>query len=272
MATPFDPGYHAAPFRDLCANYPGAETYDPKDFRVEWGPIFHRGRFDGSARLLVVGQDPAQHETILRRILVGTAGKRAQGFMAKLGLTRSYVLVNTFLYSVYGQGGGEHHKNEPGIVAYRNSWFKAMLGLGGIEAVITLGSLADQAWSAWLATPDGASSGSLPYRHITHPTWPESSAHDPTEHKANIKTMLNSWNQALTFLSPKIAHPDVSTPRVLYGDDFKPAELVNIPPDDVPAGMPAWMRGDESWATRSGADTAAKRRSILVTVPTGVIP
>ncbi len=34
----------------------------PDQFRVEWGPIFLRGRLDGPARVLVIGRDPAQHE------------------------------------------------------------------------------------------------------------------------------------------------------------------------------------------------------------------
>src|SRR5262245_28744501 len=272
MATAFDPGYQAQPFRDLCADYPGAEVYDPEDFRVEWGPIFHRGRLDGSARVLVIGQDPAQHETIVRRILVGTAGKRTQGLLAKLGMTRSYVLLNTFLYSVYGQGGGERHENDPGIIAYRNKWFKAVLGLGGIEAAISLGGLADQAWLAFLATPDGAAFSNLPYRHIMHPTWPESSARNPAQHNANIKTLLNNWNQALSFLAPKIAHPDVQQPLVLYGHKFKPEELVHIIADDLPAGLPAWMRGADTWADRKGANAAATRRDNTVTIPPGVIP
>lgn len=80
MLFDFDSGYGQQPFHDLCADYPGPEVYDPHDFRVEWGPIFHRGRLDGSARVLVVGQDPAQHETIVRRILIGIAGRRTQGF------------------------------------------------------------------------------------------------------------------------------------------------------------------------------------------------
>src|SRR5437016_900326 len=208
MTVAFDPGYFAEPFRTLCRDYPGPEAYDPTDFRVEWGPIFHRGRLDGSARLLVIGQDPAQHETIARRALVGTAGRRVQGFMAKIGITSSYVLLNTFLYSVYGQGGGERHKNDPGILAYRNAWFKAVLGLGGIEAVVALGSLADKAWTAWLQTPDGSASASLPYQHVQHPTWPESSAHNAAERKANTKTMLTRWNQALAYLGQHVAHPD----------------------------------------------------------------
>jgi hypothetical protein len=48
---------------------PGPEAYPPRDFRVEWGPVFHRGRLDGSARLLVIGQDPGVHEAVVRRIL-----------------------------------------------------------------------------------------------------------------------------------------------------------------------------------------------------------
>ncbi|TYL87288.1 uracil-DNA glycosylase [Bradyrhizobium rifense] len=272
MLVEFDSGYDQQPFRDLCASYPGAETYDPQDFRIEWGPIFHRGRLDGSARVLVVGQDPAQHETIVRRILVGTAGRRAQGFLAKLGITQSYVMVNTFLYSVYGQSGGNKHKNEPGIVLYRNKWFKAVLGLGNIEAVVSLGSLADEAWHAWLKTADGAVYKTLAYQHITHPTWPESSAHDNATRAANTKIMLTKWNAALTVLAPQIQHPDVPTTLVPYGDAFKPIELFDIIAKDLPAGLPAWMRGDTPWAVRQGADAAAKRRTITITIPDGVIP
>jgi hypothetical protein len=89
MARSFDPGYGSEPFRSLVADVPGAPTYPAADFRLEWGLIFHRGRLDGSARVLVLGQDPAQHETILRRILAGEAGHRIQGFLWKLGIERS---------------------------------------------------------------------------------------------------------------------------------------------------------------------------------------
>jgi hypothetical protein len=75
----------------------------PHRFRLEWGPIYYRGRLDGSARVLVIGQDPAADENVARRILVGDAGQRTQGFLRKLGLTRSYVMVNAILYSIRGQ-------------------------------------------------------------------------------------------------------------------------------------------------------------------------
>ena len=79
MAIPFDRGYYKQRFVRLVSDYPGEDVYPVDDFRTEWGPIFHRGRLDGSARVLILGQDPAQHEAIVRRVLVGTAGKRAQG-------------------------------------------------------------------------------------------------------------------------------------------------------------------------------------------------
>ena len=108
----------------MAEDYPEADVYPPGQFRVEWGPIFHRGRLDGSARVLVIGQDPAQHETIVRRILVGEAGRRLQGLLAKLGVTRSYVLVNTFLYSVYGSVKAATRR-DPRLIGYRNRWLDA---------------------------------------------------------------------------------------------------------------------------------------------------
>src|SRR5262249_35159613 len=113
MSHSLDPGYGAEPFRTLCAEYPDDSAYPASDFRVEWGPIFHRGRLDGSARIVVLGQEPAASEAIVRRILVGVAGQRVQGFLAKLGIDLSYVMVNTFVSSVYGQSGGDKHKMTP---------------------------------------------------------------------------------------------------------------------------------------------------------------
>src|SRR5215210_4274713 len=119
MSYPFDPGYYVEPFRTLCSEFPSSEGYPQSRFRVEWGPIFHRGRLDGSARVLVIGQDPAQHETIVRRILVGEAGRRVQGMLAKLGVTQSHVFINCYLYSVYGSVKAKTKRN-PKLIEYRN--------------------------------------------------------------------------------------------------------------------------------------------------------
>ena len=270
MPHPFDPGYIAEPFLTLCAEYPGADVYPSDQFRLEWGPIFHRGRLDGSARVLVIGQDPAQHESVLRRILVGEAGSRVQGLLAKLGITHSYVAVNTYLYSVYGSVKAKTRKN-PDLIAYRNRWLKALLAGGKIEAVVALGQAADEAWRLWKATADGQAID-VAYQAVTHPTEPESSSGgDRTKLAAATKKLLLNWNAALQVLSQHVQHPDAPTPLHLYGETWAEGDRLPIPDFDLPAGLPAWMRQQDGWARRSGADALAKRRNITITVPKGAL-
>jgi uracil-DNA glycosylase len=272
MSIAFDRGYYKQPFVKLVSEYPAEDVYPIADFRVEWGPIFHRGRLDGSARILIIGQDPAQHEVVARRILVGTAGKRAQGFLQRLGITRSYVFINTFLYSVYGQGGGSRHIADAAITAYRNRWIAAILDQNPIEAVVAFGGLANTAWQAWLSSADAAGRAPLFFQHLTHPTWPESSAHTNAERLVAVTKMLENWNDGLQALRPVIQHPDATEPLVLYGTAFAAGDLPDILPDDLPPGTPAWMRTEEGWAARKGESPLEKRRTIVVRVPKGVLP
>ena len=268
MPHPFDPGYSRKPFSTLAAAYPGPDVYPPKDFRVEWGPVFHRGRLDGTARVLVIGQDPGSHESIARRILVGEAGQRIQGFLAKLGIETSYAMVNTFLYSVYGQGGGERHKDDHVIAGYRNKWLDALLVGRGVEVVVALGGLADFAFQTWRSTPSGHGVD-VAYRHIRHPTYPESASSAGQKKKSEaMKEMLADWNEALQELRPNLHHPDVDRALVLYGEALdKATDLASIPDRDLPAGTPEWMRSLDAWALRRGEDAEAKRATIVVTVP-----
>jgi hypothetical protein len=272
MTISFDPGPQTAAFQSLLSDFPDANVYPFTDFRTEWGPVFYRGRLDGSARLLVIGQDPAQTEEVLRRILVGEAGRRFQGFMAKCGIDTSYIMINTFLYSVYGQTGGDKHKNDAAIAAYREKWIAAILAANQIEAVVSLGSLADTAWTHWLKSTAGKASPALAYQHIKHPTWPESSSTSKTVQAANTKQMLSEWNAAIPALRAAIKHPDAQRPFVPYGTAFTAADKPNIPALDLPAGIPDWMRLQDGWASRTGTTAPLKRKTIQLTVPAGVIP
>jgi len=210
MSIDFDSGYRDEPFLSLCRNFPGVDVYPPADFRVEWGPIFHRGRLDGTARILVIGQDPAQNENIVRRILVGVAGQRTQGLLKKLGMTRSYVLVNTFLYSVFGQSGGQSNANNPQIVDYRNRWIDAIFAGSPVEAVLALGSLADGAWRKWKAARPADPKRNLPYAHVTHPTQPESASAGNVAKLATLtEALLKNWNTAIKSLSPALTQTDI---------------------------------------------------------------
>ncbi|KQV15968.1 uracil-DNA glycosylase family protein [Kitasatospora sp. Root107] len=264
----FDPGVFREPYLSLVRDFPGQDVYPTDDFRTEWGPVFHRGRLDGTARVLVIGQDPAQHEAIVRRILVGTAGRRVQGFLARLGIDRSYVMVNTFLYSVFGQQGGQAHAEDPDIAGYRNSWLDALVTDNEVEAVIALGSLAGTAFRMWReATPVGAAFAGT-FHRIIHPTFPESSG----DHAAAMARLTASWNEGLEALHPAIAHPDQARQLVPYGPELTAGDLVPVPAADFPLGLPDWMRSEQPWAVRTGATAAEKRATVVVTIPPDLRP
>ncbi len=90
--TEFDPG----PPREFAQMFARVPDYAPykEHFWYDWGPVFYRGRLDGSARVLCVASDPGPTERVAMRTLVGDAGQRVQGFLAKIGLTRSYLCLN----------------------------------------------------------------------------------------------------------------------------------------------------------------------------------
>jgi hypothetical protein len=263
----FDPGYGQEPFRTLVERYPGREVYPPRDFRIEWGPIFHRGRLDGSARLLVIGPEPGVPDTVVRRVLVGEAGQRVQGFLAKLGLERSYVMLNVFLYGLTAQTGGERHRDDPAIAAYRDCWLDALLVGTRVEAVVAFGRLADAAFQQWRATPAGRGV-QVAYARLPEPLQPENShRREPARRAEATRTMLLAWNQALQVLRPLLPHPDVGRPLVLYGDGWVPGDRPSIPARDLPPGLPDWMASSADWAERRALGAVPRRAALVVTVP-----
>lgn len=260
------PGYAAEPFASLVADYPDDTAYAASDFRIEWGPVFHRGRLDGSARVLLLGQDPAAHEAIARRILVGEAGQRAQGLLAKLGITSSYVMVNVYLYSVYGQAAGNRHAADAPLAAYRNRWLDALLVDSAVTAVVAFGSLAARAYRLWEKTqPDAAAR--LHVAAVKHPTYAEGAARGTGQSiAATTARQLADWNTALPALRAAVepdAEPDLSS----YGSTWSPTDLVEIPERDLPPGAPPWWRSLDPWASRTGANPDEKRATISVAVP-----
>jgi uracil-DNA glycosylase len=268
VSHPFDPGPVRRPFARLAAEYPGVEAYPAADFRVEWGPVFHRGRLDGSAVVLVLGQDPGQHECIARRILVGEAGQRVQGFLRKLGIERSYVMINAFLYSVFGQQGGERHADSQAIVDYRHRWLDALLGdEHRVQAVVAFGHLAHDAYDRWAEANPGPAGG-LAVERLTHPTMPEAASHgDPERRREATRRMLEQWNGALRRLDEALTERDEERELMVYGEDLLPGDRAPIPERDLPAGSPPWMRSLRQWATRRGDTAEGKRACIEVVVP-----
>lgn len=210
----------------------------PDRFRLEWGPVYYRGRLDGSAKLLIIGQDPSADENVARRILVGDAGQRVQGYLTKLGITRSYVMVNTFLYSITGQFNSEM-KAFAGIAAvaqWRNSLLDA-LATNKVKAVLAFGNAAKYVIDSW--------PGATPFKNqgrifcLMHPTAPAATK------------VLSDWNAKLSQIAANIS-PDPNGAQDLSpysGSNFTATDLARIPLFDLPFGVPSWM-GTGDMATR----------------------
>jgi hypothetical protein len=211
----------------------------PQDFRLEFGPVYYRGRLDDTARVIVVGQDPSVNEILGHRIFVGRSGQRVQGFLRKLGLTRSYAMLNTFLYSVYGQFGGTLEalsRNGP-VLDYRNAFLDRLAGRNPVRAVVAVGRGAADAVRCW------PRHGDYPVVHITHPA-----AHDEQALPAN-------WNAGLATLRPLVeADDDGRADPAPYGAAFTDADRVPIPRHDLPFGVPDW-HGVGSHARRGDPKT-----------------
>jgi uracil-DNA glycosylase len=210
----------------------------PQKFRLPWGPIYYRGRTDGSARVLVIGQDPAATENVTRRILSGDAGKRVQGYLTKLGITRSYVMVNSVLYSIFGQfdDAMESFMDLPAVRAWRNRLLDALTG-PQTQAVLAFGRAARHAVEKWPGAASFMSQGRVFF--LVHPT---------ARPAAVVRT---NWNASLNAIAAKVA-PDSDGARNLTpysGSSFKPADLARIPLFDFGFGAPAWL-GDGDTATR----------------------
>jgi hypothetical protein len=227
----FDPGPTGA-FSTHWDNRPSYTSVKAR-FRMNWGPIYYRGRLDGSAKVIIIGQDPAADENVARRILVGSAGQRVQGFLRKLGLNKSYVMVNTFLYGLKGQIDAEAKtiSSSASIKNWRNQLLD-MLKTGQTQAVIAFGAGAQHVVDLW----PGASG--LFVAKPLHPSF-----RDDAGLRAN-------WNTWLPQIRPHVT-PEVAADMTSYaGNTFKKADLENIPPRDLPFGVPKWMgTGDMAWRT-----------------------
>jgi uracil-DNA glycosylase len=155
-------------------------------FRWHHGPMFYRGRLDGSARVVLVGQEGAQDESLSHRSFTGGTGARMQHFLRHIGLDRSYLFLNSFVYPIFGQYG-EHLRplaqdlRSP-IVEHRNRILDKAVLDGDARLVVAVGNAAKDSVATWVRAHGGsadprqlhnATLGSLPGRlrlvGVVHP-------------------------------------------------------------------------------------------------------
>jgi len=98
---------------------------------------------------LVAGQDPSTNELLAHRVFGGRSGQRVQRVLQKLGITRAYIMLNTFLFSVFGQFDTELRQiaDEPMIAKYRHAFLDKIMHENPIEAIIAFGQGAQYACS-----------------------------------------------------------------------------------------------------------------------------
>lgn len=241
--------YDSGPPADFLQHFNGLPDYTAiKDnFWFDWGPIFYRGRLDGSAKVICIASDPGPTERIACRTLVGNAGQRVQGFLHKIGLTSSYVCVNGFPYALLPSklSKGITALARPELVSWRNTLFDK-LKKPGVKAVIAFGDVAQKAVDLW------AGKGNLQVEKTFHPSYHSTKA-------GAEKTMLTDWNRVVTNLR-NLVTPDKNAPAglPLYGDKFAESDYAPIPAFDLPYGLPSWF-GDDAWFRAKGMMNCVNR-------------
>jgi uracil-DNA glycosylase len=159
--------------RALGAALHGGDSDDrntPRErFRWHFGPVFYRGRLgDDRVKVLVVGQDGGSDEALAHRSFVGESGTRVQHLLAHLGITRSYLFLNTFVYSIVGQFGGalEHLALDPvsPLTRHRHRILDYAAARNDLRLVVTVGRAAREsvlAWNRWRGGSGDARTGEL---------------------------------------------------------------------------------------------------------------
>ena len=219
------------------------EVGDPTTFWYAFGPVLYRGRLDGSARVLCIASDPGPSECLpfARRTLIGDSGQKTQGFLSKLGLRRSYVLVNAFAVAMRPSkktSGLRVLRTNAAIMAARHGLYDRLLGGTKLQAIIAFGEIAQAAYDVWaLSNPDVKAVRSF---KLAHPAAVDRDASGDDE-------ALRGWAKAIKSLRA-IVTPDIDgdpkSPN--FGDYFTEIDYARIPRWDLPSAAPIYV-GDDSW-------------------------
>ena len=179
-------------------------TLTKDKFRYEMGPIFYRGRLDGTAHVLVVGQDAATDEALVSRAFVGGTGQKVQALLNQIGITKSYICLNTFIYSIYEQYDEftEELATGTAIKDYRNQLFDKVLRENHIDLIVSFGAAAHESVQIYR---DEMLGGKLPanvrWVKFMHPG---AAGVDPNQIKAVAASFAHGWKSIWSY---RRSHP-----------------------------------------------------------------
>ncbi|WP_086476321.1 MULTISPECIES: uracil-DNA glycosylase family protein [Arenibacter] len=246
MDNEYDPGpppFWLQKFSELSDDY---YLHHPSQrFRTAFGGVLYRGRLDNTARVLIIGQDPSTDEAIARRAFVGSAGQRLQKFLNKVGITRSYIIINTFAYSIKGQFDTEMRRVslEPTLKTFRDDLINTFIKKNPIQAILTFGAGAKHALNHW------ENSKNITVFNLVHPTAPEQTTHP-------------SWNDQLAPIADFLTPDDASALDLspYSGNWDQTLHMADIPRYDLPYGLPYWHG---THGTNSKRDPADRVKNII---------
>ena len=135
-------------------------------FRWHFGPMFYRGRLtDNDVKVLVIGQEGAQDESLTHRSFTGGTGARMQHFLKHIGITESYLFLNTFVYPIFGQYSSaakfQWLSQDPAspIVEHRHEILDYVLARNDLRLVVAVGNAAKDTVITWVESHGGTCPG-----------------------------------------------------------------------------------------------------------------
>ena len=143
----------------------GKAVMGSEKFRWHHGPMFYRGRLgDNQVKVLVIGQEGGQDEALSHRSFTGSSGSRMQHFLNQIGITQSYLFLNTFVYSIYGQYSGDKIRRlaqDPAspICQHRHELLDYLAARNDLQLVIAVGNAAKESVRTWLESRGGTCGG-----------------------------------------------------------------------------------------------------------------
>jgi hypothetical protein len=173
-----------------------------------------------------------------------------QGFLAKLGLTRSYVCVNAYAYALLPSRSMSAIPilSEPEQRSWRNELFSMIIG-PQLQAVVSFGLQARIAVEQWSGAPP------LMIKNVPHPS------------SRDAAKLINEWRSAVADLRTVVTpDPDGNSAGPNYGEKFAESDYAPIPRADLPFG-PTELAGRYS----RGRQSRPKRRNTVKRDPADLL-
>ncbi len=136
------------------------EALSKEKFRWHFGPMYYRGRLTpNSVKVMIIGQEGAQDESLAHRSFSGSTGGRMQHFLNFIGINYSYLFVNTFVYPIFSQYFPNikwlaQDPNSP-IVKQRHLIFNFILKKNDIQLIVAVGTAAKESVVSWVESKGG---------------------------------------------------------------------------------------------------------------------